>query len=230
MKSRFNKLNFIKITVICIIVILFIVIYKYYDYIKISNIKKLIIFIDQYKIFAPIIYLALFVLSSLFFMPVLPFVILAGLVFGPLIGFILAGIGTILASSLLFVIPRYVIRSSVENWINENDKIKKIDRGVKKHGWRMVVITRTVPFFPFNLQNFAYGLTDIRYSTYIIITGVCMIPCNIIYTFFGYSILNGQMNVKKIFMYIGIVSIIFVISSLIPKWVNRKVDIHLKNL
>ncbi len=60
---------------------------------------------------------------------------------------------------------RYAARGPVESCTAENERLRKLDEGVEKHGWRMLVVTKLVPLFPFNLQSYAYGLTKIRLGT-----------------------------------------------------------------
>ena len=64
----------------------------------------------------------------------------------------------------------------VEGWTASNDRVRRLDEGVERHGWRMLLLTRLVPVFPFNLQNYAYGLTRIGFLTYLVVTAVFMIP------------------------------------------------------
>ena len=73
----------------------------------------------------------------------------------------------------------------VEKWARENAVFKKMDDGVEEHGWRMVMITRLVPVFPFNFQNYAYGLTRIPFWHYTFATLVGMIPGCFMYVYFG---------------------------------------------
>lgn len=92
----------------------------------------------------------------------------------------------------------------VEGWIENNKPLKKIDEGVKQQGWRMLMITRLVPLFPFNVQNYVYGLTDIPFRTYVLVTLPTMIPATIAYNFASGSarevILSGGPPRKEITM------------------------------
>ena len=98
--------------------------------------------------------------------------------------------------------------------------MKRLDNEVGRQGWRILLITRLVPIFPFNLQNYAYGLTRIRLDTYVLVSAVCIIPGVIAYTFAGGSVTSG--NLTRTFIYLGIAAVFLVLLSLIPGWIRRR--------
>jgi uncharacterized membrane protein YdjX (TVP38/TMEM64 family) len=69
-------------------------------------------------------------------------------------------------------------------------KLKKIDEGVEKKGWVYVAVTRLIPVFPFNLLNYAFGLTKIRFSHYAITSFICMFPATAAYVVLSSSLLD----------------------------------------
>ena len=69
---------------------------------------------------------------------------------------------------LSFLLARYAARTTVARWMEPYPALGRIDRAVARHGARIVMITRLVPIFPFNLQNYAYGLTSIGFGAYAI--------------------------------------------------------------
>jgi uncharacterized membrane protein YdjX (TVP38/TMEM64 family) len=83
----------------------------------------------------------------------------------------------------------------------------------------MVMITRLVPVFPFNLQNYAYGLTDIPLKTYALVTLPCMLPATIAFNFAAGSVRTGDFG--KTLWYLGIAAVFFVALSCIPGWVRK---------
>lgn len=191
------------------------------EYITLGNLTKLKIWIDGYGLLGPVIYIFLFIVAAIFFLPGLPLGILAGVVFGPIMGTIYAAIGGTLGAVAAFLIARYAAREMVEGWIVKNKRLGNLDQGVRRHGWRMLVITRLVPLFPYNLQNYAYGLTDIPLSTYFFVSLVCMLPANIAFSFAGGSVASGG-DIKSMFLYLGIAGVFFVFISLLPGWLKKK--------
>ncbi|MCC5910757.1 MAG: TVP38/TMEM64 family protein [Clostridiaceae bacterium] len=196
------------------------------EYISMENIQNLQKWINGYGALGPVIYVLLYIAACLFFLPGLPVALLAGFAFGPVMGAVYASIGSTIGASAAFLVARYAARSMVEGWVQGNDQFKKIDEGVEKQGWRMLMITRLVPVFPFNLQNFAYGLTKIKFGTYVLVSWICMLPAAIAFTFMSGSIVSGE-GMGKTLIYLGVGAIFFVVLSLMPGWIQKKKGVEL---
>jgi len=104
-----------------------------------------------------------------------------GFVKGGLVVFIAANIGAALA----FLIGRYLLRSRVEGWISGKEKLGAIDRAVEEQGWRVVALTRLSPVFPFNVQNYFYGLTGVSFGGYVLASLIGMVPGTLLYVYIG---------------------------------------------
>ena len=128
--------------------------------------------------------------------------------------------GATVGLTLAFLVARYAARGLVASWVEENDRLRKLDGEVERQGWRILVITRLVPLFPFNLQNYAYGLTKIGLGTYVLVSAVCIIPGVVAYTFAGGSVTSGDLT--RTFIFLGIAAVFFVLLSLIPGRLRRK--------
>ena len=75
---------------------------------------------------------------------------------------------------------------------------------------------------PFNLQNYAYGVSRIGFGTYALVTSVCMLPASVAYCFAGGAIVSGAGDLKKTIGYLAVAAVFFAIASLIPTWVKRR--------
>lgn len=176
---------------------------------------------------APTVFILIWIVACVLLLPGLPISLVGGLVFGAVWGSIWTTVGANLGAGSAFLIGRYAARGMVEGWIENNKALKKIDEGVKQQGWRMLMITRLVPLFPFNLQNYVYGLTDIPFRTYVLVTLPTMIPAIIAFNFASGSareiILSGGQPeaLKKTVIYLAIAAVFFVLVSLIPGWVKK---------
>ena len=133
------------------------------DDIRLENVPKIKTWVASFGRIAPVVYIGLYLVSTVFFLPGTPVTVLAGFVFGPLWGILYASVASIISVSVAFLIARYVARDLVEGWVKGNAQFRKIDAQVEEQGWRILMFTRLVPIFPFNLQNYAYGLTSIRF-------------------------------------------------------------------
>lgn len=192
------------------------------QYISLENAQLLKNWVNGYGVMGPLIYIIVYILSCVLFLPGLPITIVGALAFGPVKGAILSSTGAALGASAAFLIARYAARDMVEGWVQGNEQFKKIDEGVKNQGWRMIMITRLVPVFPFNLQNFAYGITNVGFGTYFLVSWICMIPAAIAYSFMAGSIVSGEGELGKTFIYLGIGAVFFVLLSLVPGWIKSR--------
>ncbi len=193
------------------------------EYVSLDGLNRLRGWILGFGAIAPVVFILLYAVATVAFLPGTPLSLLAGLVFGPVVGTLWIVIGATIGATLAFLIGRYAARGLVEGWTANNERIRKLDEGVEKQGWRMLLITRLVPLFPFNLQNYAYGLTKIGFGVYVGLTAVCIIPGAAVYAFAGGSLASAQKDLTSTFIYLGVAAVLFVGVSLIPGWLhNRK--------
>jgi len=192
------------------------------EYVSLDDLKRLRDWIGGFGVAAPLVFIAIYAVATVAFLPGTPLSLLAGLVFGPLLGTLWAVIGATIGATLAFLVGRYAARGLVEGWTANNERVRKLDEGVEKQGWRMLLITRLVPVFPFNLQNYAYGITKIGLGTYVLLTAICIIPGAAVYTFAGGSLASAQQDLTRTFIYLGVAAVFFVAVSLIPGWIRKR--------
>jgi uncharacterized membrane protein YdjX (TVP38/TMEM64 family) len=191
-----------------------------FEVLSVDNIDRLDAWFAGFGIWAPVLFIALWVVACVFFLPGLPISIAGGLIFGAFWGTVYTTIGANLGAVAAFLIGRYAARGMVERRMAASPSLKKIDDGVRRQGWRMLMITRLVPIFPFNIQNFVYGLTDIPIATYVVVSLVCMLPGTIAYNFAAGSVRTGDLG--RTLWYLGIAALFFVLLSLIPGWIKSR--------
>ncbi|KIR01987.1 Conserved membrane protein [Lachnospiraceae bacterium TWA4] len=116
-------------------------------------------------------------------LPGVTFAIAAGLLFGPILGTICCSLATTLGAMFAFLVGRFFLKDSIRPVAMKNKYLKKwlFDENSGNELF-ILMITRLVPLFPYNLQNFAYGVTDIKFSTYSIGSLVFMLPGTAMYT------------------------------------------------
>ena len=191
-------------------------------YISLDGLGRLRDWIGGFGVAAPLVFIAIYVVATVAFLPGTPLSLLAGLVFGPVFGTLWAVIGATIGATLAFLVGRYAARGLVEGWTSNNERLKRLDEGVERQGWRMLLITRLVPLFPFNLQNYAYGLTKIGLGTYVLLTALCIIPGAAAFTFAGGSLASARQDPTRTFVYLGVAAVLFVAISLIPGWIQKR--------
>jgi len=117
-----------------------------------------------------------------------------------------------------FLVSRYVARDWVEAKLT-GSRWRKLDADVEQHGWKVVAFTRLIPLFPFNLLNYAFGLTKIRFVEYAVTTFFCMLPACIAFIVFSSSLLGLLKGKVSGTFLLGILLIVLV--SLIPLFYRR---------
>ena len=134
---------------------------------------------------APILFIVLYALSTVLFVPGSVLTVAGGALFGPVWGTLWNLTGATLGATFAFVIARYV----ASDWVSgrAGERLSRLIRGVEEEGWRFVAFVRLVPLFPFNLVNYAFGLTRIRFREYVLASFACMAPGAVAYTYLGYA-------------------------------------------
>ncbi|MBU0497152.1 MAG: TVP38/TMEM64 family protein, partial [Candidatus Thermoplasmatota archaeon] len=137
--------------------------------------------IQSFGIWAPLLFLIIYIGAVLIALPATPLGIIAGIMFGSLFGISLIIFGATIGAVLCFIIARYFARNAVEQWLKNHKKFQQLDGLIHTHGTIIVILTRLVPLFPFNLLNYGFGLTKISFKTYLIWTFLGMIPGTIVF-------------------------------------------------
>ncbi len=134
---------------------------------------------------APLIYGLAYAVLVVLLVPGSAITIGAGLAFGLGLGTVVVSLASTLGACLAFLIARYLLRSRVEQWLRGRDKLSAIDRAVEQQGWRVVALTRLSPVFPFNVQNYFYGLTGVGFGSYALASWIAMLPGTLLYVYIG---------------------------------------------
>ncbi|MFH7027026.1 MAG: TVP38/TMEM64 family protein [Heteroscytonema crispum UTEX LB 1556] len=129
-------------------------------------------------------FIVLYIIATIAFLPGSILTLGAGVVFGVVLGSLYVFIGATLGATAAFLVGRYLARGWVAGKIAGNKKFAAIDRAVGREGLKIVILTRLSPIFPFNLLNYAFGITDVSLKDYFI-GSVGMIPGTIMYVYIG---------------------------------------------
>ncbi|MEN6317178.1 MAG: VTT domain-containing protein [Syntrophaceae bacterium] len=174
--------------------------------------------IAGYGMLAPLIYMLIYAVAPSLLLPGLPITIVGGILFGPLWGVVYTITSSTIGGCLAFLVSRYVARDWIEGKLR-SPRWRRLDEGVEKHGWKVVAFTRLIPLFPFNLLNYAFGMTKIGFWPYAVTTFICMLPACIAFIVFSSSLLDLIKGKISPTFVIGIVLIVMV--SLIPFFYRR---------
>jgi uncharacterized membrane protein YdjX (TVP38/TMEM64 family) len=133
----------------------------------------------------PAAFIAFFAIGTVLLLPGSVCGLAGGLLFGPVWGTALNLTGGTLGAILAFVVARYL----AGDWVTRRTggRLQQIIKGVEAEGWRFVVLVRLVPLIPFNLANYALGLTRISLVEYALATAVAMVPGTAAYAWLGHA-------------------------------------------
>src|SRR6516225_8765584 len=168
---------------------------------------------------APIGYVILFAMATVAFVPGVVFSLAGGALFGPLWGSLWNLVGATLGATFAFLVARYI----AGEWVTRKAGgfLKRLIDGVDAEGWRFVALVRLVPLFPFNLSNYALGLTRIPLRDYVIATIFCMAPGAVAYTWLGHAgrgALSGEADALRYgLLGLGLLAAIVVLPRLISR-------------
>lgn len=220
------KTKYIKLIMFIVLVIIILILnhnYKLYD--KINNLDNFKFMINENIFKASVIYILITAIgSSVLALPGVTFALFSGILFGPVLGIILCSISATISASVSFIISRFFLKDSIKPLVEKNKYLNKIlfEDG-NKNAIILLMITRLVPLFPYNIQNFAYGITDISFILYTAYTFLFMLPGISLFTIASAGIIS-QENRTLYFLISGTIFIFVLIISIYlkKKYVNNK--------
>ncbi len=168
---------------------------------------------------APLAFILLYALATVLFLPGSLLTLAGGALFGPIAGTVINLAGATLGATLAFLVARYLGGEWVER--RAGGIARRVLEGVNAEGWRFVAFTRLVPVFPFNLLNYALGLTRIPLGAYVLTTALAMIPGATAYTYLGYlgreAAQGAQDLAGKALLALGLLTLVAFLPRLIAR-------------
>ncbi len=131
------------------------------------------------------IFVGVYALAAVLFLPGAIFTIAAGLIYGIVGGTAVALTGATIGASLAFLLGRYGLRERIEKFAKKNKKFAAIDQAIGEQGWKIVGLLRLSPLIPFNVSNYFYGVTSIGFWPYLLASAVGMLPGTVLYAYLG---------------------------------------------
>ena len=152
------------------------------------SVHQLFEYVEGMGIWAPISYVALYILISGILIPSILFKIFAGTLFGVTNGVVLVSIASTISSLIKFLLARYFFRDSVAQKIRQNPKLRNIDNVIKKDGWKILIMLRNVPVVSSMFLNYICGVTKMRTNDFIVASFIGRLPQTIMYAYMGYML------------------------------------------
>ncbi len=192
--------------------------------------------VDGLGVWGPIVFILGYAVAAIAFVPGSLLTLAAGLIFGLVKGTVYTLIGATLGAMGSFLIARYVARERIEKKIAGNARFAAIDQAVGREGFKIVALLRLSPVFPYNLLNYALGLTKVRFLPYLAACAA-MLPGTLLYVYYGkalgsFAALASGAKTQKgpefyVFLGVGLVATIVVttfVTRLASKALRQEID------
>ena len=174
----------------------------------------------------PFVYVGLYVIAVVAAIPGAAITLVAGALFGSVLGTVVVSVASVTGATLAFLISRYFARQVVADWLSRSEKFSKLDSMTERYGAIMVAITRLVPLFPFNLLNYGFGLTRVRLSTYVFWSWLCMLPGTVLYVAGGdaltTALAEGRVPWGLVALVVGVLALTLVLAQYTGKYLKKK--------
>jgi uncharacterized membrane protein YdjX (TVP38/TMEM64 family) len=188
-------------------------------------IPQFAVWVNGMGIWGPIVFILGYAAAAVAFLPGSLLTLVAGAIFGLGAGVVYVFIAATLGASAAFLVSRYVARGAVESRLAGNPQLAAIDKAVGGQGRKIVFLLRLSPVFPFNLLNYALGLTNVRFLDYLV-ASVGMLPGTLLYVYYGklagdVAALAGGVAVEKDAAYYGVLGVGLVATVIVTTIVTR---------
>jgi len=147
--------------------------------------RSALAWIDSLGPWAPPVFVLLYIIATVLFVPAWILTVGGGALFGVLLGSLYVSIGSTIGATCAFVLGRSLARDVLAKRLNQNPKLKALDDALAREGWKIVGLVRLSPVFPYNLMNYAFGLTRVSLRHYFFASWIGMLPGTVMYVYFG---------------------------------------------
>jgi uncharacterized membrane protein YdjX (TVP38/TMEM64 family) len=153
-----------------------------------ASLADLARWVQDHRSVGALVLAALYIPAAVLFVPGSLITLVAGFALGLWVGVLAMSIGSTLGACAAFWAGRTIARGWVEKRITGNPRFQALDEGVAREGFKIVLLTRLSPAFPYNLLNYAFGLTRVRFRDYAVASWLGMLPGTFLYVYLGTTV------------------------------------------
>jgi uncharacterized membrane protein YdjX (TVP38/TMEM64 family) len=150
-----------------------------------DTVTRFLRWVDGLGAWGPGLVAAAYVPATVFFVPGSLLTLGAGALFGVLVGTVVVSLGSTLGSTAAFVVGRFLARDWVASRVAGNARFAALDAAVGRQGFKIVLLTRLSPVFPYNMLGYMYGITDVKLRDYVLASWIGMLPGTVLYVYLG---------------------------------------------
>jgi uncharacterized membrane protein YdjX (TVP38/TMEM64 family) len=177
--------------------------------------KQLRVALDWVRQLGPwgvVVFILIFIGAAILFVPGSVLTLGAGAIYGAAWGSVYSSIGGTLGAAAAFLVSRYLLRERLARRFEQNARWAAVDRAVAEDGWKIILLTRLSPVFPYNLSNYGFGLTQVKFRHYFMASWLGMMPAAVMYAYLGSlartSTASGRSPIEWAFYGLGLAATI----------------------
>jgi uncharacterized membrane protein YdjX (TVP38/TMEM64 family) len=183
--------------------------------------------VGQMGVAGILIFIGFYAVATVLLVPGSILTIGAGFAFGLWKGFLAVSAGSTLGAALAFLVARFVARDKIEIIARRNEKFRRIDNAIGKEGAKLIFLLRLSPVIPFNVSNYFYGLTAVKFWSYVLASWIGMMPGAFLYVYIGVaskaavSVATGSEAVQHGWQYWTFTSIGLIATIVVTIWATK---------
>jgi len=141
--------------------------------------------VESFGPWGPLVFIVVYVIATVLMLPGSALGLAAGALFGVVYGTGIVSIASTLGAALAFLVGRFLARDAIAARMAGNPAFAALDRALTDDGWKIVALARLSPVFPYTLLNYAFGLTKVRFTHYVLVSWIAMLPGTVLYVYLG---------------------------------------------
>jgi len=153
--------------------------------------------VEELGPWGPLVFGLAYIAATLLLVPGSALTLSAGTLFGVVSGTVIVSVVSTTAAALAFLVGRFLAREAIAARVAGNPSFSALDRALGRDGWKIVALARLSPLFPFTLLNYAFGLTQVRFTHYVLASWVAMLPGTMLYVYLGSLARAGARGAEK---------------------------------
>lgn len=202
-----------------------------------TYLRELLDWVREQGVLGVIVFAGVYIIATVLFIPGSILTLGAGFVYGVVWGTLYVSVASTIGATAAFLVGRYLARDWVASKVEGSARFRSIDAAVGDEGWKIVGLTRLSPIFPFNLLNYAYGLTKVSLRDYFFASWIGMFPGTVMYVYIGslagsLASVGAEERVRTtgewVLYGVGLVATVVVtlyVTRLARKALSRKIDV-----
>ena len=179
--NKISAIWWVVIAILCLTVFVFA--WNYFD--VYDRVLMFLRWLDQHQTLAPVLFIITDILVVVLVLPGVLLTLGAGFLFGVVNGTFYVVIATTIGATIAFILARYILRSAISGFFISHPRLSLVNVELAKDGWKIVLLTRLIPFFPFKLSNYFFGLTQFTLRGYVFGTLVGIMPITMFNVYIG---------------------------------------------